>query len=303
MDEETFTYAMLRRIERAENTSPRLQKLEARFWERLGEHLTKLRQAFQDQQEEDPTSRRTVVLADELRNTQRLAESIWGFREKKVVQGALAATRKREGKTEPPEHTTAEERHLFETVCGVLQRARDEAALTDPFSRRRQSADAAERAAQRETPPVPEEAAQRPAPQTARHTSEEAEAGVPRAVTGPPPVPAAAARPSGGVERGPEGGREPDAGQRPGQSPGGHGVGGSAGETQAQAPAHSGRGGVGTSGGDEVALRLVQALADVPLFAGLDLVEYELAKGEIGNLPTNAAEALSKRGIVRLLPA
>lgn len=52
-----------------------------------------------------------------------------------------------------------------------------------------------------------------------------------------------------------------------------------------------------------MALRLVQALADVPLFTGIDLVDYELAKGEIGNLPRNAADSLATRGVVRILAA
>ncbi len=59
---------------------------------------------------------------------------------------------------------------------------------------------------------------------------------------------------------------------------------------------------MGAAGEHEVALRIVQALADVPRFAGPDLTTYELAKDEIGNLPVRAAEVLAGKGLVRILP-
>lgn len=53
---------------------------------------------------------------------------------------------------------------------------------------------------------------------------------------------------------------------------------------------------------EEVELRLVEALEDVPLFAGPDLVDYRMSKGEVGNLPRRAAEILAQQGRVRILP-
>ena len=304
MDDEEFTYAALRRIERQENTSPRLSKLTGRFWERMGEHLTRIRQAFQDQQEDDPTSHRTVVLADELRNTQRLAESIWSLREKKVVHAALAATRKREGASPPLENATAEEQAFFQGVRRVLQGARDEAAITDPFSKRRVG-------------PLASTAAETPQPRASSGSGPVVRPEAPGGQTGPsiarpvvlgaaPATAPAAPRPEpvAAVSSLVPGAPPPDAGlgsegssDRPErfvedrQAP-----------AQEEAQADEGRGGVGAAGEHEVELRLVQALNDVPRFAGPDLTHYELASGEIGNLPARAAELLERRGVVRVLP-
>ncbi|MBW3581923.1 MAG: hypothetical protein KY455_02385 [Euryarchaeota archaeon] len=275
--EEGFTYASLRRLERTENTSPRLTKLEGRFWERLGDHLGRLRSAFQDQQEEDPTSRRTVVLADELRNTLRLAESIWSLREKKVVQAALAAARKSEGPPHPPEHTLPEERSLYEEVLAVLKERRGDVLLqVRPGARPK---------------PVPD--AEKEKPEAAQVGAGMAGAGAAR----PAETPFATAAPA-------ETGRthatgRPGARQVPAGPPGPERE---EAPQEAQAPPHQGRGGVGSARQEEVELRLVEALEDVPLFAGPDLVDYRMSKGEIGNLPRRAAEILAQQGRVRILP-
>ncbi len=269
-DEEEFTYATLRRVERQENTSPRLSRLTPRFWERMGEHLTRLRQAFQDQQEEDPTARRTVVLADELRNTQRLAESIWSLREKKVVQAALLATRKREGPAPGLENETPEERRIYAEVCRVLLDARDDAAITDPFSRRHAAANR---------------------PEALAPLAVAASSGAASTLLSPPPPSTV----------GPVGEATLDRDTRSGGAAGRGGDDSPAAWPQAQAD--EGRGGMGAPREHEVELRVVEALGDVPKFAGPDLMHYELAKGEIGNLPARAAELLEKRGVVRILPA
>lgn len=60
---------------------------------------------------------------------------------------------------------------------------------------------------------------------------------------------------------------------------------------------------MGGTGEQEVELRVVQALKAVPLFAGPDLVTYELSEGEVGSLPVKAAEILEQRGLVRILEA
>lgn len=304
MDDEEFTYAALRRIERQENTSPRLSKLTGRFWERMGEHLTRIRQAFQDQQEDDPTSHRTVVLADELRNTQRLAESIWSLREKKVVHAALAATRKREGTMAPLENATQEEQAFFQGVCKVLQGARDEAAITDPFSKRRAGVLAAQNQPPRPHPSsgsAPVAAQDGPVGQTGSTA--------PRPVPATAPAAAPAVRPeavtatSSPASSQVPGATPPDTGHVSGASTEGRSPGVEGRQAaQEEAQADEGRGGVGGAGEHEVELRLVQALNDVPRFAGPDLTHYELASGEIGNLPARAAELLERRGVVRVLP-
>lgn len=272
-EEEGFTYASLRRLERTENTTPRLAKLEGRFWERLGQHLTRIRSAFHDQQEEDPTSRRTVVLADELRNTLRLGESIWSLREKKVVQAALASARKSDGQPYPPDNTLPEERRLYEEVLAVLKDARGEVLLqVRPAAR----------------PPVV------PAVPTGTAIPPVAQ-GV---VTGTPaatPEVLAVAQVAGRSDAEAAGAQGPGrTGIPPGPSPGA--------ALAQEAQAHQGGVGVGGVGGQTVELRLVEAVEGVPLFTGPDLVDYRMEKGEVGNLPRRAAEILAQQGRVRMLP-
>ncbi len=319
MEEEALTYDALRRVERQENTSPRLTRLEPRFWERLGEHLNTLREAFQAQQEEDPTARRTVVLADELRNTQRLAESIWSLREKKVVQAAMGAVRRREGEPSMPDHAMKEERDLYVAAMGVMVSARDEAAITDPFAQRRRDRVAAQAAKDTESKrKQPDGGAEDgTASRVEPAQSERSGPGAPPRAAHSPEAPAPVAT----AQRGDRGGLVP--GGRTGgpggtegravveEEGGGQGAtGGPAGEGGQEDPEEGGkkkeedegRGGVGASGGKEMELRLVQALKAVPLFAGPDLVTYELGAGEIGTLPSKAAQLLEQRGIVRVLP-
>lgn len=298
MDDDEFTYAALRRIERQENTNPRLSKLMGPFWERMGEHLGKIRQAFQDQQEDDPTSHRTVVLADELRNTQRLAESIWSLREKKVVHAALAATRKREGPVAVIENATAEEKLFFEGVCKVLKDARDQASISDPFSKRRAKAPGAEAPPSESssagapvvavTAPVAKPASTPVEPAQSVAAAALATQPAPASIPARPALPGPGATPRDHLGSTEQASARQDSGQE---------------EGQAQAEAHEGRTGMGGDGQQEVELRLVQALGDVPRFAGPDLTHYELEKGEIGNLPARAADLLERRGVVRVLPA
>jgi hypothetical protein len=59
---------------------------------------------------------------------------------------------------------------------------------------------------------------------------------------------------------------------------------------------------VGVPGEQEVELRIVEAVKDVPRCAGPDLVTYALKEGEVGSLPKKAAEILAGRGLIRILP-
>ncbi len=323
MEEEALTYDALRRVEREENTSPRLTNLQSRFWQRLGDHLNELRDAFQGQQEEDPTARRTVVLADELRNTQRLAESIWALREKKVVQSALGAVRRREGDASVPSNATKEERDLFVSVMGVMTTARDEAAITDPFARRKRARQAKEqeegqKGIEKATGGVPPHGTGNKAETTQEGRTQPDVAVARQQGEGEPGVAVAAAarheRDAGASQGGPGGHGDPSGVQGARTARGApqeaEATGQEAGEKVVEEggqeegeKAHEGRGGVGASGGQEMELRLVEALKPVPIFAGPDLVTYELGEGEVGNLPARAAELLERRGVVRLLPA
>jgi DNA replication initiation complex subunit (GINS family) len=313
MQEEALTYDALRRVERQENTSPRLTKLEPGFWERLGEHLGRLRDEFQAQQEEDPTARRTVVLADELRNTQRLAESIWSLREKKVVQAAMGAVRRREGGMSVPENATKQERDLFASAMEVMVAARDEAAITDPFAKRRRdrAEGGTDQAASRSTSaPV---ARTKDVASGMGHPTASAGAGVPAAASATVSGSHDSKRVGAGADE--AAGTLPGRRRGEGEGPGGvprEGEGSEGGlsrqpapgpgeEETPQAQALEGGEGMGGAGEQEVELRVVQALKEVPLFAGPDLITYELKEGEVGSIPVKAASILEQRGLVRIL--
>lgn len=130
---EPLSYEALRRVERAEGRSSKLTKLASDFWASLGGHLNALRARFAQEQAKDPSSREALFLADEIRSTSRLAESIGEVRERKVAQAALLALRT--GKTtERPMNSLPEEGTLFDDLVRVLNAWRGRLGKAEPRS-------------------------------------------------------------------------------------------------------------------------------------------------------------------------
>ncbi len=89
MEENEISYKILRQVQQLEKNSPFLTKIDSNFYSKLSEYLKNLNSVIK--QEED--SQKIKLFNDEIKNTEKLAFSIYEFREKKIVQAALSKVR------------------------------------------------------------------------------------------------------------------------------------------------------------------------------------------------------------------
>ena len=89
MEENEISYKILRQIQQLEKTSPFLTKIDPNFYNKLIEYLKNLKSVIEQEEE----SQKIKLFDDEIKNTEKLAFSIYEFREKKIVQAALSKVR------------------------------------------------------------------------------------------------------------------------------------------------------------------------------------------------------------------
>jgi DNA replication initiation complex subunit (GINS family) len=90
MDEhKDINYKTLRRIQQDEQSSSLLTKIDANFYRDLSSYLQLIEGSIS--QEKNPL--KLKLFGDEFQNTKKIANSIYEFREKKIVQAALATAR------------------------------------------------------------------------------------------------------------------------------------------------------------------------------------------------------------------
>ena len=116
-----LTYEELRKIEQLERSTPDLVKLDSDFYRCLRDHIENLEEKLQLEQKTNIGSRKSMLLINEIKNTKRLTEGIYERREKKIVQGALAAVR---GGTHHLKYLTELEKHFYEKLLGTLWEGR-----------------------------------------------------------------------------------------------------------------------------------------------------------------------------------
>ncbi|OYT61431.1 hypothetical protein B6U81_02955 [Thermoplasmatales archaeon ex4484_30] len=119
MDE--LSYQKLRSIEQRERQSPNLVNIGPNFYKRAFQYIQNLEKRLEEEQIKNASSRKVVVIADELRNTKRIWESIIERREKKIIQAALSAVR---GGSSPPSSLTNQERKFYDKVVAILKENR-----------------------------------------------------------------------------------------------------------------------------------------------------------------------------------
>lgn len=117
----TFSYAQLRNLERQERQSPELMNVGNDFYEGARRHIRELEERLEEEQAENPSSKKVLLISDELRNTRRIWESIFERREKKVVQAALSAAR---SGSHPPKHLTSQEKEFYHQLVTILEENR-----------------------------------------------------------------------------------------------------------------------------------------------------------------------------------
>lgn len=116
-----LTYEELRKIEQLERSTPDLVKLDSDFYRYLRGHIENLEKKLHLEQQANIGSRKSMLLINEIKNTKRLNEGIYERREKKIVQGALAAVR---GGTPQLKYLTELEKQFYEKLLGTLQEGR-----------------------------------------------------------------------------------------------------------------------------------------------------------------------------------
>lgn len=115
-------YEDLSEIRRKESSSPMPIKIEPDFYKSLARYLNSLEEELMKERKKDPNSNRATLLADELKNATRLSEEIYGKREKKIIQVALAAAR---GGKPKLKYLMEEEKILYDDTLEILKRNRE----------------------------------------------------------------------------------------------------------------------------------------------------------------------------------
>lgn len=122
MDDESISYEMLQDLLRAERRSNKLTPVKPRFWSRVRDFLVEVTTAFRTVQEEDPFSRKAMMLRDEVQHARQTSESLWALRERKMALYALAQVK--DEKADRPAGLTRVEEELYDTILATLRAGR-----------------------------------------------------------------------------------------------------------------------------------------------------------------------------------
>ena len=114
MAEETITFELIRKIQREEQSSPKLIKLPENFFEKVASYLQHKRELIEKKED------RKVAL--EIKNIERLVENIFNRRERKIINQAIITARTQI----PPENLTQEEKEFFENLVELIKKRRKE---------------------------------------------------------------------------------------------------------------------------------------------------------------------------------
>ncbi|HDN96186.1 MAG TPA: DNA replication complex GINS family protein [Thermoplasmatales archaeon] len=119
-----LNYSKLRNIEQREKTSPHLTDVGIDFYKLAYEYVKELEEKIEEEKLKNPSSKKLLLLTDELRNTRRILESIFERREKKIILLALSAVR---GGKAAPENLTREEKIFYDSLVTLLKEHRKRA--------------------------------------------------------------------------------------------------------------------------------------------------------------------------------
>lgn len=117
-----LTYTDLRNIEQKEKSSSFLADVGSEFYQHALAYIQELEDRAEEETKKDSSGKKAMLLAEEIRNTKRIWETILERREKKIVLAALSAMR---GGAHRPDHLTHEENAFYESIEMVLQTHRE----------------------------------------------------------------------------------------------------------------------------------------------------------------------------------
>ena len=113
-----LSYADLRNIEQKEKSSSSLTEIGSDFYQHALAHIKELENRAEEEAAKNPSGKKTMLLAEELRNTKRIWENILERREKKIVLAALSMMR---GGTHRLNSLSREETIFYESIETALK--------------------------------------------------------------------------------------------------------------------------------------------------------------------------------------
>ncbi len=109
----TFDYTKLRKLEQRERRSPELMNIGDDFFEEALQHIRQLERRLEEERSKNPSSKKVMLISDELRNAKRSLEKIYERRQKKVVFAAVGS--------HTPKHLTRQERRFYDRLVALLR--------------------------------------------------------------------------------------------------------------------------------------------------------------------------------------
>jgi DNA replication initiation complex subunit (GINS family) len=109
----TFDYTKLRKLEQRERRSPELMNIGDDFFEEALQHIRQLESRLEEERSQNPSSKKVMLISDELRNAKRSLEKIYESRQKKVVFAAVGS--------HTPKHLTRQERRFYDRLVSLLR--------------------------------------------------------------------------------------------------------------------------------------------------------------------------------------
>ncbi|HHO57503.1 MAG TPA: hypothetical protein ENJ70_03015 [Thermoplasmatales archaeon] len=116
-----LNYTKLRNIEHKEKASAFLTTVGSDFYKEAARHIKQMEERLEEEKRKNPASKKVSLIADEIRNTKRIWESIFERREKKIVLAALATVR---GGKSMPENLTREEKVFYDSLVHLMEEYR-----------------------------------------------------------------------------------------------------------------------------------------------------------------------------------
>jgi len=119
MEKEEISYRNLRKIQQIEKNSPQLANIDSSFYH----ELSKYEKNLESRLEKEGSSQKETLLKDEIKNTKKIAISIYEMREKKIVTAAISKAR---GGSPDLKFLVPEEQKLFDSLLNLMMQSRQE---------------------------------------------------------------------------------------------------------------------------------------------------------------------------------
>jgi DNA replication initiation complex subunit (GINS family) len=126
--EEEFTFETIANVYREERKQTTLTKLPVHFYKDLGIYIDKLHKGYLAARTEDPHSPKTVMLEDEFERSQKRANQIYEYRERKIATLALSIAN---GGSPNTSTLTEEEKRALGEIVETLTKNRSKILLAN----------------------------------------------------------------------------------------------------------------------------------------------------------------------------